>query len=154
MRRVRGLTVGAVTGATVALVASLGIGAAGAAPRTSPTATTPCPATAKACVDVAARKAWLTDGHGTITRGPVSVRTGDDEDPTPRGTFHVQWKAEQYTSREYLTQMPYSVFFADGGVAFHQGRQDTPSAGCVKLVEADAQAWFAYLQVGDEVYVT
>jgi lipoprotein-anchoring transpeptidase ErfK/SrfK len=50
--------------------------------------------------------------------------------------------------------MPYSVFFADGGVAFHQGRQDTPSAGCVKLTEDDAKAFFAYLQVGDEVQVT
>jgi lipoprotein-anchoring transpeptidase ErfK/SrfK len=154
MDRVRGLTVGAVTGAVVALVASLGIGAAGAAPRTYPTGATPCTATAKACVDVDGRTAWLMDGHGAIVRGPVSIRTGDDEDPTPRGTFHVQWKAEQYTSREYLTQMPYSVFFADGGVAFHEGRQDTPSAGCVKLSEADAKAWFAYLEVGDEVQVT
>lgn len=158
MRRARGWTVGAVTGAAVALVASLGIGVAGAAPtsapRTYPTGATPCTATAKACVDVDGRTAWLMDGHGAIVRGPVSVQTGDDEDPTPRGTFHVQWKAEQYTSREYLTQMPYSVFFADGGVAFHEGRQDTPSAGCVKLDEADAKAWFAYLQVGDEVQVT
>jgi lipoprotein-anchoring transpeptidase ErfK/SrfK len=91
---------------------------------------------------------------GTVVRGPVAVQTGDAEDPTPLGTFSVQWKAEQYTSREYLVQMPYSVFFAPGGVAFHQGRQDTPSAGCVKLVQTDAQAFFAYLQVGDEVHVT
>ncbi|WP_181784106.1 L,D-transpeptidase, partial [Pseudonocardia pini] len=104
-------------------------------------------------VDVAGRKAWLMDG-GTVVRGPVAVQTGDAEDPTPLGTFAVQWKAEQYTSREYLVQMPYSVFFAPGGVAFHQGRQDTPSAGCVKLVQTDAQAFFAYLQVGDEVQVT
>jgi lipoprotein-anchoring transpeptidase ErfK/SrfK len=66
----------------------------------------------------------------------------------------VQWKAEQYTSREYLTQMPYSVFFADGGIAFHEGRQDTPSAGCVKLLHDDAVAWFGHLAVGDEVQIT
>jgi lipoprotein-anchoring transpeptidase ErfK/SrfK len=113
---------------------------------------TPCTATARACVDLAARRAWLIDG-GAVTRGPVPVMTGDRDDPTPRGTFAVQWKAQEYTSREYLTQMPYSVFFADGGVAFHEGRQDTYSAGCVKLVHDDAVAWFNYLQVGDQVQV-
>lgn len=136
--------------------ASTGSSAArGEAPATYPNgvAGTPCTATARACVDVAGRKAWLMDG-GTVVRGPVQVQTGDREDPTPLGTFSVQWKAEQYTSREYLVQMPYSVFFAPGGIAFHQGRQDTPSAGCVKLLEADAKAFFTHLQVGDEVQVT
>jgi lipoprotein-anchoring transpeptidase ErfK/SrfK len=113
---------------------------------------TPCTSTAKACVDVADRQAWLIS-KGVMTRGPVQIMTGDQDDPTPIGTFHVQWKAVQYTSRQYLTQMPYSVFFADGGVAFHEGPQDTYSAGCVKLVHDDAVAFFNYLQVGDEVQV-
>jgi lipoprotein-anchoring transpeptidase ErfK/SrfK len=114
---------------------------------------TPCTVTARACVDRDGRRAWLLDA-GEVVRGPVLVQTGDDEDPTPLGTFRVQWKAEQYTSREYLTQMPYSVFFADGGIAFHEGRQDTPSAGCVKLLHDDAVAWFDHLAVGDEVQIT
>lgn len=113
---------------------------------------TPCTATAKACVDLDARTAWLIEG-GAVRRGPVSVMIGDEIDPTPLGTFRVEWKAEQWTSREYLTQMPYAVFFAEGGIAFHEGPQDTNSAGCVKLTRADAQAWFAYLQVGDEVQI-
>jgi lipoprotein-anchoring transpeptidase ErfK/SrfK len=113
---------------------------------------TPCTTPAKACVDLARRVAWLID-DGAVTRGPVPVATGDAQDPTPRGTFTVQWKAEQYTSRQYLTQMPYSVFFADGGIAFHEGRQDTYSGGCVKLVHDDAVAWFNYLQVGDQVQI-
>ena len=113
---------------------------------------TPCTATAKACVDIAEGRAWLFD-DGSVTRGPAHIMTGDQDDPTPIGTFHVQWKAEQYTSRQYLVQMPYSVFFADGGIAFHEGRQDTSSGGCVKLGHEDAMAWFAYLQVGDEVQV-
>ena len=164
-RRVRMMTLGAVTALVVTVTANLGFGTASAqqpapplaapAPATYPGGVggTPCTATARACVDVAGRLAWLMDG-GRVVRGPVQVQTGDDEDPTPLGTFAVQWKAEQYTSREYLVQMPYSVFFAPGGVAFHQGRQDTPSAGCVKLVLEDAQAFFGYLQVGDEVQVT
>jgi lipoprotein-anchoring transpeptidase ErfK/SrfK len=134
-----------------------------AAPKSSPRTTTPaakgalvagtpCTTTARACVDVLGRRAWLL-GNGAVTRGPVHIMTGDQDDPTPIGTFRVQWKAEEYTSRQYLVQMPYSVFFADGGIAFHEGRQDTASGGCVKLGHDDAVAWFAYLQVGDEVQI-
>jgi lipoprotein-anchoring transpeptidase ErfK/SrfK len=117
-----------------------------------PVAGTPCSATARACVSLHDRKAWLIDG-GKIFRGPVPIRPGDAVDPTPRGTFAVQWKAEEYTSREYLTQMPYAAFFADGGIAFHEGTFDTPSAGCVKLGHDDARAFFYFLQVGDQVQI-
>lgn len=113
---------------------------------------TPCTARARACVDLDGRDAWLFES-GRVVRGPVKVMTGDAQRPTPRGTFTVEWKAQQYTSREFLVQMPYAVFFAPGGIAFHEGRQDTNSAGCVKLGHADAVAWFEHLQVGDEVQV-
>ena len=111
-----------------------------------------CRATTRACVDLDDDKAWLID-QGRVVRGPIDIRTGDDETPTPRGEFTVQWKAQAYTSREYLRQMPWSVFAADGGIAFHQGTFDTPSAGCVKLHEDDARAFFEFLQVGDRVQV-
>lgn len=113
---------------------------------------TPCTVTAKACVDLAGLRAWLIE-DGVVRRGPVSIMVGDEIDPTPLGTFQVEWKAEAWTSREYLTQMPYSVFFAEGGIAFHEGSQETNSAGCVKLTHDHAMAWFQYLQVGDEVQV-
>lgn len=113
---------------------------------------TPCTSSARACVQLATRQTWLIE-DGRIAFGPVSMRPGDAQDPTPRGTFGVQWKAEKWTSREHLTQMPYSVFFAEGGVAFHQGAMDTPSAGCVKLDEANARHYFDTLQVGDQVQV-
>jgi lipoprotein-anchoring transpeptidase ErfK/SrfK len=124
----------------------------------APTATrtrapgTPCTVTARACADIGARKAWLID-DGQVVRGPVRIMVGDDVDPTPVGTFRVQWKDKEYTSREYLRQMPYSVFFADGGIAFHEGDFNTPSGGCIKLSHADAVAWFNFLDVGDEVQV-
>lgn len=59
----------------------------------------------------------------------------------------------RWTSREYLVEMPYPVFFAEGGIALHQGRQNTFSAGCVKLLGKDAVAGFTFVQVGDEVQV-
>jgi len=45
------------------------------------------------------------------------------------------------------------VFFAEGGIAFHEGNKENPSAGCVKLVRNDAKAWFDFLKVGDQVQV-
>jgi lipoprotein-anchoring transpeptidase ErfK/SrfK len=131
-------------------------GGSGAAPIVRPgperVSGTPCTPTARACVDRSARMAWLID-NGRVVRGRVRIQTGDRDTPTPLGTFTVQWKAQEYTSREYLTQMPYSVFFADGGIAFHEGRQDTSSGGCVKLIHEDAVAWFDFLQVGNEVQI-
>lgn len=130
---------------------------ASAAPPAGPASSTlvegtPCTSTARACVDLDERKAWLIDA-GKVVRGPVNVGIGEPDEPTPTGTFHVQWKAEQYTSREFLVEMPYSVFFADGGIAFHEGEPDLRSAGCVKLKHDDAVAWFNFLQVDDEVQV-
>lgn len=118
----------------------------------APVSGTPCTASARACVDLTEEIAWLIE-NGEIKRGPVGVMIGSEEEPTPVGKFKVEWKARDYTSRELLVEMPYAVFFAPGGIAFHEGRQDTYSAGCVKLTNADAVAWFDFLQVGDEVQV-
>jgi lipoprotein-anchoring transpeptidase ErfK/SrfK len=83
----------------------------------------------------------------------VPIVPGDPDSPTPRGRFSVQWKAQTYTSREFLVPMPWSVFFAAGGIAFHEGDPATYSAGCVKLLPDDARAFYAFLQVGDPVQV-
>ena len=38
-----------------------------------------------------------------------------------------------YMSTEYDEPMPYAVFFAPGGVAFHGGSLARPSHGCIHL---------------------
>jgi L,D-transpeptidase-like protein len=113
---------------------------------------TPCTATARACVDLDEDRTWLIE-DGQVVYGPVPFRGGDEDDPTPRGTFKAEWKTQKWVSRESGIPMPYSVFFAAGGIAFHEGRQDTPSAGCVKLVMDDAVEYYRHLKVGDEVQV-
>jgi L,D-transpeptidase-like protein len=110
---------------------------------------TPCTSSARACVDLDSNTAWLID-DGEIVRGPVAVRLGDAAHPTPDGTFHIRWKAAEYLSHGQGVAMPYPVF-ADGGFAFHEGRQDTPSTGFVKMRMDDAHAWFDFLAIGDEV---
>ncbi|HEV7471707.1 MAG TPA: L,D-transpeptidase [Pseudonocardia sp.] len=146
--------------AAVGIVAILA-GPAAQAATTSPAgstaparvAGTPCTASAHACVDLTLKQAWLI-ADGTVTRGPVRIEPGDAQDPTPVGTFDVQWKDQNHVSdMPNRAPMPFSVFFADGGVAFHEGSMTNPSYGCVHLQHDDAVAFFNTLQVGDEVQV-
>jgi hypothetical protein len=122
-------------------------------PSGAPVPGTPCTASAKACVDLASRQVWLVSG-GAVTRGPVQMEPGAPEDPTPVGTFTVQWKDPHHVSdMPNHAPMPYSVFFASGGVAFHEGSLRNYSAGCVHLTHDDAVAFYDALQIGDQVQV-
>ncbi len=115
---------------------------------------TPCTVTARACVDLAAGSAWLIS-DGAVTFGPVPIASGGPGDAaTPTGTTVVDWKSRYHHSREFDgVQMHYAVFFAPGGIAFHEGPIDHPSAGCVRLTTEAASRFFDTLAVGDEVQV-
>lgn len=113
---------------------------------------TPCAPLADACVDLATKQAWLLD-DGVVALGPVPVSDGAEGHETPTGDFHVEWKNPDHVSGESGVPMPDAVFFAPGGIAFHEGTLDAPSAGCVKLGPEDAQAFFSALKVGDHVQV-
>lgn len=133
-------------------LAGLGIGGTAVA-EPAGVAGTPCSAAARACVDLAANQAWLIK-DGAVERGPVSISHGGPGQDTPRGDFSVQRKDKDHKSAEFdNAPMPWAVFFAPGGIAFHEGRTDTPSAGCVRMSTGDAQAFFYSLQVGDPVQV-
>lgn len=134
-----------ITGTVVGAVAA--IGALGFATPTAQAATTPCAPQAKACVQLSTGKAWLNGA------GPVPVAPGLPSYPTPKGTFHVQYKDIDHYSRQYNGPMPYSVFFTNTGVAFHQGSLTRKSHGCVHLSHADAVHFYNTLQPGDEVQV-
>ena len=124
-------------------------------PTPSPRIRSSCPAAATACVDLNDHLTWLqSDGH--ITYGPVSMEPGPPgtRQATPRGTFHVQWRAgANYISTEYHVPIPYAVFFAPGGVAFHGGSLATPSHGCVHLDIGSARYYHDHLPTGAEVVV-
>ncbi|TCK19897.1 L,D-transpeptidase [Pseudonocardia endophytica] len=153
----------------VGLVATAGVLLAGTALAESPAAAaahkealvpgTPCTVSAKSCVDLDSQRAWLFSG-GTILRGPVPVATGGDGQATPVGhSLRVYRKDANHKSQESRlpngapAPMPNSVFFEDGGIAFHSGSPSRSSAGCVHLNPDDAKAWFDYLQIGDKVQV-
>ena len=129
--------------------------AAAAGPALSASARRSCPRAASACADLSADLTWL-QADGTITYGPVRMEPGPAGTPnaTPRGTFRVGWKASvHYMSIKYHEPMPYAVFFAPGGVAFHGGSLTTLSHGCIHLDIGSAQYYNDHLPVGAEVVV-
>jgi hypothetical protein len=114
-----------------------------------------CPATATACVDLARHITWLQSG-GTVTFGPVQMEPGKPggKHQTPRGTFHVAWKAgPAYFSTVYHEAMPWATFFAVGGIAFHGGSLTQWSHGCVHLTVANAHYYNEHLPIGAQVVV-
>jgi lipoprotein-anchoring transpeptidase ErfK/SrfK len=114
-----------------------------------------CPAKATACVDLARHLTWM-QSKGKVTFGPVQMMPGKPagKHQTPRGTFHVSWKAGPgYVSNIYDEAMPWATFFAAGGIAFHGGSLTTASHGCVHLTVANAHYYNQHLPVGAEVVV-
>lgn len=114
-----------------------------------------CPAKATACVDLTRHLTWLQSA-GKVTFGPVRAEPGPpgSAHATPRGIFRVSWKAgATFVSNIYHEPMPWAVFFAPGGIAFHGGSLTTPSHGCVHLTVADAYYYNQHLPDGAEVVV-
>jgi hypothetical protein len=115
-----------------------------------------CPAGAIACVDLTRHITWLQSG-GKVSFGPVMMepgKPGSGPHATPTGTFQVQWKAgPNLVSNIYNEPMPWAVFFAPGGVAFHAGSLTQWSHGCVHLTLADAHYYNEHLPIGAEVVV-
>jgi lipoprotein-anchoring transpeptidase ErfK/SrfK len=103
-------------------------------------------------VDLGRHLAWLQD-RGQVVYGPVRTGTALPGHATPRGVWPVAWKAPQWVSTEYGISMPWSVFFAPGGIAFHAGPLNRRSHGCVHLAPSAARHFFDALQVGDRVDV-
>jgi hypothetical protein len=131
---------------------------------TGPVALTPaelarCPATSVACVDLAGHTAWLQRDGKPVT-GPLQMLPGadtfrrppgPDSSATPAGTFHVLRKERNGYSTEFHEPMNHAVYFAPGGIAFHEGSLTTTSNGCIHLSAADAATFFDALRIGDGV---
>ncbi|HVW44222.1 MAG TPA: L,D-transpeptidase [Amycolatopsis sp.] len=137
--------------ATVAGAAAIGaLGFATAA--TAEASPTPCDAKARACLQLHTNQAWLMNA-GRVTYGPVPVTTGKPAYPTPKGRFTVQYKDIDHYSKQFNGPMPYSVFFTNTGVAFHEGSLRVQSHGCVHLSHPAAVKFYQTLQPGDSVQV-
>lgn len=160
-RSVRRQIVTLSTGAAAAGLAVLPLGGvAVAAPAPAPAVAAgqapgmPCAAQVKACVRLSSDEAWLADGKGAVVRGPIRINHGSPGNETPTGRFTVQWKDADHRSAEYNgAPMPWSVFFDGNGRALHGGNPGKQTAGCVRLPNDQAKAFFDALAPGDVVEI-
>ena len=120
---------------------------------------TPCGVSSRACVDLETQRAWLIR-DGRVSYGPVPIASGGAGRETPVGhSFRVYRKDADHRSGEYQdpdgrpAKMPFAVFFADGGVAFHSGNVERSSEGCVRLDREPSRRFFDDLALGDKVQV-
>lgn len=128
--------------------------AAPAAPASGQQISMPCASDVKACVSLSSNQAWLADGKGNVVRGPITVNHGGQGNETPTGRFSVQWKDADHRSGEFNgAPMPWSVFFDGNGRALHGGNPGKQTAGCVRLPDEQAKAFFDALQPGDAVQI-
>jgi len=111
----------------------------------------PCQATAVACVSLSKQEAWLLH-DGKVVFGPVRVATGRASLPTPAGIFHVTYKVRDSWSVPYKSWMPWAVYFHNGD-AFHEDPVTVRSHGCVHLSASNAEYFYNYLKVGNEVQI-
>lgn len=116
-----------------------------------PAAPPPCASTVRICVQLSTSSAWVrTDTDGV--RGPVRVRHGRPDSPTPVGTFRVQSKDAAHVNSTDGSPMPFALFF-DQGYAIYQADLTEPSAGSIRLAPGTAEAFFHTVSVGDLIEV-
>ena len=94
------------------------------------------------------------------------VITGRPGKETTPGKFVVFKKFEDYTSKTYKVEMPYTMFFSKDGKAVHGTKwatlrsyihvyltESVGSMGCVGLTEDDARTLFGWTPVGTPVVI-
>ncbi|CAL9635199.1 hypothetical protein SUDANB95_06162 [Actinosynnema sp. ALI-1.44] len=114
---------------------------------------TPCDITEGACIRLSTNESWLISG-GKVEYGPVPITSGRPGYETPVGYFPVLHKVKDEVSRPYNNApMPYSTYFTDYGIAFHQGSLTEESHGCIHLSMEAAIKYFNSLHSGEQVQV-
>jgi hypothetical protein len=130
---------------------------AASAPGT-PSAAAPCPRGYDriVCVDLDHQTLWMQDADGTVTFGPVPIRSGRKGFATRTGMKRIYLKKVNEWSSAYNVSMPYTEYF-DRGQALHSyaGPITAPpgSHGCVNMRNEDAKRLFSLTRVGDHVYI-
>lgn len=112
------------------------------------------PGRARIVVDLAAEQLYVYRGGYEIGRS--SIIYGDEDKPTPAGTFPILDKKPNYVSRKYGSPMPYSLWLTRSGVAIHGSEVGRRYAthGCVGVPEEFAALLFDAARVGDRVTIT
>jgi len=124
--------------------------------------------------DAGLKKAILVNVHDQVLYAvddfkivyEFDVITGRCGKETTAGKFTVFKKIEDYTSKKYKVEMPYTMFFSKDGKAVHGTKwatlrsylhayltESVGSMGCVGLTEDDARTLFEWTPVGRPVVI-
>ncbi|MEV6713178.1 L,D-transpeptidase [Lentzea sp. NPDC051208] len=113
---------------------------------------TPCTISDGACIKLSTNQTWIVRGD-KIVYGPTPITHGRRGFETPLGNFPVLRKVKDDWSRPYNAAMPWSTYFTESGIAFHEGSLTVPSHGCIHLDPPSAKYYFNNLSIGDTVQV-
>jgi lipoprotein-anchoring transpeptidase ErfK/SrfK len=88
--------------------------------------------------------------------GRTTLIAGDEEKPTPLGTFPILQKRVHHVSNLYDALMPYMLRLTWDGIAIHGSvvGEGNVTHGCIGIPEEFAQLLFESVKVGDRVLVT
>jgi hypothetical protein len=111
----------------------------------------PCAPPVRICVQLSGSTAWLLAPKGA-TLGPVPIRHGRPDSPTPSGLFPVEGKNAEHVQSASGSPMPFAIFF-DGDLALYEADLSQPSAGSVRLPPGAAEQFFRGVSVGDLIQV-
>lgn len=113
---------------------------------------TPCSISDGACIQLSTNQSWVVRGN-KIVHGPSKITHGRRGFETPLGNFPVLRKVKNEWSRPYNAPMPWSTYFTESGIAFHEGSLTDPSHGCIHLDPQAARYYFENLSIGETVQV-
>ncbi|MFD4642031.1 L,D-transpeptidase [Lentzea sp. NPDC058436] len=113
---------------------------------------TPCTISDGACIQLSTNQSWVVRGD-KIVHGPSPITHGRRGFETPLGNFPVLRKVKNEWSRPYNAPMPWSTYFTESGIAFHEGSLTDPSHGCIHLDPQAARYYFENLSIGETVQV-
>jgi len=105
-------------------------------------------------VDIDAQRVYVY--RGAVEIGRSSMIYGDDDKPTPFGTFPILEKDKDHESNLYDAAMPNMMRLTWDGVAIHGSEvQDWYATnGCIGVPNEFADLLFEQVKVGDPVLVT
>ena len=113
---------------------------------------TPCTISDGACIQLSTNQSWVVRAD-KIVYGPTPITHGRKGFETPLGNFPVLRKVKDEWSRPYNASMPWSTYFTESGIAFHEGSLTVPSHGCIHLDPQAAKYYFQNLSIGETVQV-
>lgn len=111
----------------------------------------PQQSSAKVQISVNKNAQRMTVSVDGAPRYEFAVSTGRAGYGTPNGTYHPQWMAKSWFSKEYYNSpMPHSIFFHRGYAihgSYEINRLGGPAShGCIRLHPANARTLFALVQ--------